>query len=489
MNSPRGELETVRRPERRPGGNPPPGLLPWTHPQRPGGSDRLAQNPPDNPRPAPPRPRRPGPFGFGRPALPRLFQGYLFLGVAGIVLAVFVFTNILVAHLATQVQSTSEVFARFCATASYPATTDTTLSTIVADVIGGLNFPIVLTDAQGVPRAWKGIAVHSDDVPPEVLEALSAGRPVSEEVRRKVEVVRAAVERMDRRHPPISMVPPGGGESLGLVHWGDPPGLDQLRFLPYIELIVMLLFVGLAAWGARSIKLSEQRSIWVGLARETAHQLGTPISSLMGWIELMNDRILGQSGPDVTLPRADLEQMMGEMENDAARLNKVAARFSHIGSIPNLALIDVSPVVVEAVQYLKRRLPHRGRRIELREVYGEVPPINASRELLEWVVENLLVNATNAINAGDQPVGQIEVRLERRAENETVELSVTDNGRGMSTEEQARAFEPGYTTKARGWGLGLALAKRIVEEYHGGRIFIRRSAPGEGSTFVITFPT
>ena len=285
------------------------------------------------------------------------------------------------------------------------------------------------------------------------------------------------------------MVPPGGGESLGHVHWGDPPGLDQLRLLPYVELVVMLLFVGLAAWGARSIKLSEQRSIWVGLARETAHQLGTPISSLMGWIELMNDRIQGQSGPDITLPRADLEQMMGEMENDAARLNKVAARFSHIGSIPNLALIDISPVVVEAVQYLKRRLPRRGRRIELREVYGEVPPINASRELLEWVVENLLVNAANAINAGEQAVGQIEVRLERRAENETVELSVTDNGRGMGPEEQARAFDPGYTTKARGWGLGLALAKRIVEEYHGGRIFIRRSAPGEGSTFVIAFPT
>jgi signal transduction histidine kinase len=449
----------------------------------------LAQNPPDNPRRTSVKPRRSGPFGFGRPALPRLFQGYLFLGVAGIVLAVFVFTNILVARLATQVQSTSEVFARFCATASYPATTDSTLSAIVGDVISGLNFPIVLTDAQGVPRAWKGISVPTSDVPPEALESLAAGKPVSAGVLAKVARVRREVESMDRRHAPISMVPPSGGEALGVVHWGDPPGLEQLRWLPYVELIVMLLFVGLAAWGARSIKLSEQRNIWVGLARETAHQLGTPISSLLGWIELMNERIQGQQGATVTLPRGDLEQMMGEMENDAARLNKVAARFSHIGSIPNLTLMDVSPVVVEAVQYLKRRLPHRGRRIEIREVYGEVPPINASRELLEWVVENLLVNATNAINATEQAVGQIEVRLERRAETETVELSVSDNGRGMAPEEQARVFDPGYTTKARGWGLGLALAKRIVEEYHGGRIFIRRSAPGEGSTFVIAFPT
>ena len=448
----------------------------------------MAQNPPDNPSRTPQRLRRNGPFGIGRIALPRLFQGYLFLGVAGIVLAVFVFTNILVARLANQVQSTSEVFARFCATASYPATKDSTLSAIVGDVISGLNFPIVLTDAQGTPRAWKGISVASEDVASEALDELAAGRPVSDDVRAKVERVREAVVRMDARHAPISMVPLAGGV-LGHVHWGDPPGLEQLRWLPYVELVVMLLFVGLAAWGARSIKLSEQRNIWVGLARETAHQLGTPISSLLGWIELMNERIKDQPGGTVTLPRGEIEQMMGEMENDAARLNKVAARFSHIGSIPNLALMDVSPVVVEAVQYLKRRLPHRGRRIEVREVYGEVPPINASRELLEWVVENLLVNATNAIHATGQELGQIEVRLERRAETETVELSVTDNGRGMAPEEQARVFDPGYTTKPRGWGLGLALAKRIVEEYHGGRIYIRRSAPGEGSTFVIAFPT
>ncbi len=449
---------------------------------------------PDSPAAGAPRAaakRRPRPFGIGRAGLPRLFQGYLFLGVAGIVLAVFLFTNILVARLANEVKSTSEVFARFCATASYPATTDTTgaLGKIVGDVIAGLNFPIVLTDARNVPRAWKGIAVRAEDVPTEELEALSNGRPVRPETARQIAIVRAAIVDMDTRHPPIAMVPPAGGDPIGHVHWGDPPGLTQLRWLPYVELIVMLLFVGLAAWGARSIKLSEQRSIWVGLARETAHQLGTPISSLLGWIELMNERVKDLPGEQVTLPRKDLEQMMGEMENDAARLQKVAARFSHIGSIPNLALIDVSPVVTEAVQYLKRRLPLHGRRIEVREVYGEVPPINASKELLEWVVENLLVNAANAINAVEGRPGLIEVRLDRRPERETVEIAVTDNGRGMSPEEQVRAFDAGYTTKPRGWGLGLALAKRIVEEYHGGRIFIRHSAPGEGSTFVIAFPT
>lgn len=451
-----------------------------------------ASGPAGNDRPEPEAhtrrrtPRRRGPFGLNVAGLPRLFQGYLFLGVAGIVLAVFVFTNILVARLASQVQSTSEVFARFCATASFPATTDTTLQAIVGDVIRNLNFPIVLTDPAGVPRAWKGIAIATEEVPADTIEAYARNMLVDPAQRAKIERIKAEVEGMDRRHPPIAMTSPAGGQALGQVHWGDPPGLELLRWLPYVALAVMLLFVALAAWGARSIKLSEQRSIWVGLARETAHQLGTPISSLLGWIELLGDRVREGPGSEVTLPRSDIAAMLAEMENDAARLHKVAARFSHIGSVPNLALMDVTPVVAEAVHYLRRRLPHLGRRIEIREVYGEVPPINASRELLEWVVENLLVNAINAV---DEKGGWIEIRLERRPETERVELSVADNGRGMTPEQLARAFEPGYTTRARGWGLGLALVKRIVEEFHGGKIEIRRSAPGEGTTFVIEFPT
>ena len=440
------------------------------------------------PEPSRPRPAKKSalPFGAGRPSLPRLFQGYLFLGVSGIVLAVFIFTNLLVGKLASQVQATSEVFARFCATASFPATTDTTLQAIVSDVIQSLQFPIVLTDPQGVPRAWKGIDVNTDDVPTDSLEAYATGRPVSRTIVARIERVKEAVERMDRANPPISMSPPHGGPALGLVHYGDPPGLEQLRWVPWVELVVMLLFVGLAAWGARSIKLSEQRSIWVGLARETAHQLGTPISSLLGWLELLGERVSEQPGARVEFGRDELLSMVDEMGNDAARLQKVAARFSHIGSVPNLVLTDITPVVSEAVHYLKRRLPHLGRRIEVREVYGEVPPINANRELVEWVVENLLVNSINAVDAQN---GAIEVRLERRADRETVELSVTDNGRGMTQEEQARVFDPGYTTRKRGWGLGLTLAKRIVEQYHGGKIYVRRSAPGEGSTFVIEFPT
>ena len=239
----------------------------------------------------------------------------------------------------------------------------------------------MLTDARGVPRAWKGIQVPSEEVSPEGLEALSAGRPVPDEVRKKVEIVRAAVEGMDKRHPPISMVPPGGGESLGLVHWGDPPGLDQLRFLPYIELVVMLLFVGLAAWGARSIKTSEQRAIWIGLAKETAHQLGTPISSLLGWVELLRERQLdaAAAGDPAAVDPEFLSEVLDEMENDAERLQKVAMRFGQVGSLPKLEMGDIAPIVSEAVRYFRRRIPHLGKDVEIRERYELVPPVSLPR--------------------------------------------------------------------------------------------------------------
>ena len=167
-------------------------------------------------------------------------------------------------------------------------------------------------------------------------------------------------------------------------------------------------------------------------------------------------------------------------------LSKVAQRFSHIGSAPQLVLQDVGPVVREAVQYIRRRVPQGQGAVEIRERYEEVPPINLNRELLEWVLENLLSNALSAL---DKPQGLIEIVVERRGQTEEVEISVSDNGRGMTKDQQKRAFDAGFSTKRRGWGLGLALARRVVEEYHAGRIGIRHSAPDEGTTMVIRFPT
>src|SRR5262249_25417399 len=191
-------------------------------------------------------------------------------------------------------------------------------------------------------------------------------------------------------------------------------------------------------------------------------------------------------GTEIAIGRAELAETLADMDGDIDRLNKVAQRFSHIGSAPQLVLQDVVPVVREAVQYVRRRAPPGQGAGEGRGRHEDAPPRNANRELREWALENLLSNALTAL---DKPQGLIEVVVERRAETEEVEISVTDNGRGMSREEQRQAFDPGYSTKRRGWGLGLPLARRAIEEYHAGRIRIRRSTPGEGTTMVIRFPT
>ncbi len=173
------------------------------------------------------------------------------------------------------------------------------------------------------------------------------------------------------------------------------------------------------------------------------------------------------------------------MENDAERLQKVAMRFGQVGSLPRLEVQDVAPIVSEAVRYFRRRIPHLGRDVEIRERYELVPPVSVNKELIEWVVENVL---KNAVDASEHGRGTIEVDVVRRRETESVEIRIADQGRGMSPAEMKMVFAPGFTTKQRGWGLGLTLAKRIVEEYHGGRIWFEKSQPGQGSTVVISFP-
>ena len=273
----------------------------------------------------------------------------------------------------------------------------------------------------------------------------------------------------------------------GLVHYGDPPVLDVLRWMPYLSVGGLLLLVTLGLWGVAGIRQAERRSIWVGMARETAHQLGTPLSSLMGWIELLRSRGEGvDAREEVAVPKAELDETLDEMERDIERLNKVAQRFSHVGSAPVLALKDAGPVVRQAVQYARRRLPRGEGEVEIHERYEEVEPVKLNAELLEWAVENLLSNAVSAL---DKRPGIVDVSVGMRRESETLEIVVRDNGRGMTPAEVRRCFEPGYTTKRRGWGLGLALARRVVEEYHRGRLFVRESAPGQGTTMVISFPT
>lgn len=255
------------------------------------------------------------------------------------------------------------------------------------------------------------------------------------------------------------------------IYYDDSKAVKQLQFLPYVEIILISMFILIGYLSFSHIKRSEQSNIWVGMAKETAHQLGTPLSSLMGWIELLR---LDPDNSDQVLEAAD------EMGRDVDRLNMVAQRFSKIGSATELRRVDVREVIDKVVLYFQRRLPHLGKTVSLEFTRPDEPlyaMVNV--ELIQWVFENLIRNAADAI---ERQHGHIRFRAWHS--KHAIVIEVSDNGKGIDPKIRKDIFRPGFSTKRRGWGLGLSLAKRIVEEYHGGKIYVKETSP-EGTTFAI----
>ncbi|MBN1291031.1 MAG: HAMP domain-containing histidine kinase [Candidatus Latescibacteria bacterium] len=260
-----------------------------------------------------------------------------------------------------------------------------------------------------------------------------------------------------------------------LFHYGDVPFLSWIGWLPVIEFIVLLILLFVGFMGFKNITNAEQRSIWVGMAKETAHQLGTPISSLGGWLELLKT--------DRDKPLVD--QAVTEMERDVERLTRVAARFSSIGSKPELQLIDLSEVIDGVLDYFRVRAPRMERSVTFDGQYQGLRYIKGSHELLNWAFENLVKNSLASIESKD---GIITVKGSMSKDFKHVILDFIDNGKGIPYSEQKKVMQPGFTTKKRGWGLGLSLVKRIIEDYHDGKIFLSDSKPGAGTTFRIILP-
>ncbi|MFH1143841.1 MAG: HAMP domain-containing sensor histidine kinase [Candidatus Eisenbacteria bacterium] len=436
-------------------------------------------------------------MAFSRSNLPTLLRAYLFLGSFLLISGAFAYSYNWVRKVNQESQAVSRLLARFVAVSALEATANPELRTIFSEVIKPSDLPLVLTDRAGRPFVWNNVGVDPDAID---IGTISQWNPNDEPppvLRRVLE----KVEQMDRAHDPIPIYMSDRQRPFGLVHYGERRLASELRYIPLMQLGVLFVFMALGYIGYRSMKTSEQRAIWIGLAKETAHQLGSPISSLLGWVELARERMAqaeedpatgagaaraegaGADSP-VVLPAGFLHEVLNEMEDDADRLNKVAKRFSQVGSAPSLDMTDVVPIVSSAVRYFRRRLPHLKKEIEIRELYELVPQVSLNEELVEWVVENVLKNAVDATRAQ----GTIKVEVVHRHETECVEVRITDEGQGMTAAQVRQVFSPGYTTKSRGWGLGLTLAKRIIEDYHGGRIWVERTEIGKGSTFVMSFP-
>jgi NtrC-family two-component system sensor histidine kinase KinB len=408
--------------------------------------------------------------------LPLSLKSYVLVGSGVLIALLLLYTHSVVNRLNSQVEILNGIIARFCAMATFPALESRESQDVFRSIVTQVDFPIVITDGEGRPWAWKGIGINAEELSVDEIASTDPEHPTG-----LMAKVFPIIKELDKKHAPVAMLDPATGALMGYVHYGEWSLIKQLRFIPFAQVGVVALFVAIGYWGYRSLKLGEQRSIWVGMAKETAHQLGTPLSSLMGWLEILR----GEPSEGGPRPHEETVRIVNEMDRDVRRLSRVASRFGHIGSIPNLKSQDIVPVVSEAVRYVKTRVPRGAKRIEIRERYGEVQQLNVNAELLGWAVENLLVNCVDAM---DKPDGLIEVTVGRKPETETVEIWIRDNGKGMSGGEARKAFSPGYSTKKRGWGLGLTLARRIVEEYHGGRIWVDSSQPGEGTLFKIAFP-
>jgi signal transduction histidine kinase len=253
------------------------------------------------------------------------------------------------------------------------------------------------------------------------------------------------------------------------IYYKDSDLLSKLQYYPLGLLLILFLFGTIIYLAFQSNKIAEQNKLWAGMAKETAHQIGTPLSSLLGWVELLR------------LENAS-EETVSEIEKDVSRLNTIADRFSKIGSIPKLSKYDIIEETKTAFDYIQSR---SFKQIEFNFNVNDNKPIfvNLNLQLYSWVIENLVKNAIDAMQ------GKGELNISVHHDNSNAIITVTDSGKGIAKRLHKKIFEPGYTTKKRGWGLGLSLTKRIIDDYHKGRIYVKKSEIGKGTTFLIQLKT
>ena len=309
------------------------------------------------------------------------------------------------------------------------------------------TIPVIVTDAGGNVQTFRNVKLNGETYE----DSLKQAGQISERLFDEGRYIRIIL---------------GDNTRDGYINvcYDDSVMLKRLAAYPYIQLGVVMLFVVVAIFALLTSKRAEQNKVWVGLSKETAHQLGTPISSLMAWVE-----ILKENYPD--------DDMIPEMGKDVKRLELIAERFSKIGSLPEPVPASLNEVMAHVMEYMDRRTSSKVKFIKDFPDEDIIIKINAS--LFEWVIENLCKNAVDAMEGS----GTITLHMESAADKAVIE--VTDTGKGIRKKDLRNVFKPGFTTKKRGWGLGLSLAKRIVEEYHKGRIFVKSSETGKGTTFRI----
>ena len=383
----------------------------------------------------------------------------ILLVMAAITIAV---GSLLVSHYLTrdlreQEQRKMEVWAEAMRTLSN-ADENTDLN-LVLKVLNDNNYiPVVVLDANGRATEFRNIELTADNYQDSLRQAEKIGR----QLLMRHQNIRIKLSGASSRHDEVR------ANDFIDVCYDESLILKRLSIYPFAQMGVVLIFVAVTLFALLSSKRAEQNKVWVGLSKETAHQLGTPISSLMAWTDVLRE----------TYPE---DPLIPEMSKDVKRLELIADRFSKIGAKPEPVPTSLQEVVERVVDYMNRRTSHR---VTISTVFPQhrvMVKLNSS--LFEWVIENLCKNAVDAMGGEN---GIITLRVFERGDKAVIEVS--DTGRGIKKKDVRNVFKPGFTTKRRGWGLGLSLAKRIVEEYHDGRIWVKNSEVGRGTTFRVELP-
>ncbi len=361
--------------------------------------------------------------------------------------ATITYTNVLVSKLSEREQELVQLYAKGLRY-MINAPSDDNIVFIEEEILSSNHtVPVILTDEYE-----------------NILDSKNISLPENISEDRTNELLQHEIEKMKAQHAPIEV--PWAEGSVNYVFYKDSALLSQLRFYPYIQLIVIACFALMAYFAFSYSRRAEQNRVWVGLAKETAHQLGTPLSSLMAWYEYIKAN-----------PKFENEPILEEFGKDIRRLEIITERFSNIGSVPLLRDENILQVTENAINYLQNRISSK---VIFTVQSAFAPEITAKINvpLFDWVIENICKNAVDAMEGR----GSILLQLQLLGKS-SIALDITDTGKGIPKSKTDTVFLPGYTTKKRGWGLGLALAKRIIDNYHNGRLYVKWSEPGKGTTF------
>ena len=377
--------------------------------------------------------------------------GLLILGMI-LITGIIIYSQWIVEKLREDNRNIVQMYSEIIAEA-VESESDENLNFIFDKIISRIQFPIIQSDEEENPQSWKNIPFEEQDL----------------------SRIKQNQELMDQQNAPIELFfsdpLTGKKQLLGYLHFGDSNFIHQLLWLPYLEIGVISFFICLGIMGFTYIRKTENNNIWTGMAKETAHQLGTPVSALIGWIQRI------KSHPD------KIRDIVPEIEADVNRLEQVGNRFGKIGSNPKLNSVKVLELIKGVVNYLNRRLPSDKLIIEIEHNISPEIEVKANETLLSWAIENVIKNGLDSLRSNE---GTVDVKISSDAKG--IQIFIQDDGKGILRRNWKKVFQPGFTTKKHGWGFGLSLSYRIIKEIHHGTIQILKSSPDTGTTVEIHIP-